>query len=226
MINKILDRLEVLAGVKPEVEESRGISDGTWNGMNSSERRKYVKEHPHSRFAKDFGGKFKPVKKVKNTPTNNKFRPLTRDEIEKTVDFKRCGFDFDDKIWAEAFDNIKKVENHNLEDENIGKVKEFFKNLNNEDVDSNDALMLGLLSDGKFNVAYALGDTDMMNSVKVNKVYKKLFGFGPKAAKYPKDNESLYDKHPEMNNKSTRSRGAAAKNDSHEKLLHYLKRYD
>ena len=66
MINKILDRLEVVAGVKPEIEESRGISDGTWNGMNSSERRKYVKEHPHSRFAKDLGGKSnKPVKKVK-----------------------------------------------------------------------------------------------------------------------------------------------------------------
>ena len=68
MINKILDRLEVLAGVKPEVEEARGISDDTWDGMNSSERKKYVKDHPTSRFAKDpkygFGGVTKKPSKM------------------------------------------------------------------------------------------------------------------------------------------------------------------
>ena len=54
MINKVLDRLEVLAGITNNYEEvARGISDGTWDGMNGSERRKYVKEHPTSRFAKD-----------------------------------------------------------------------------------------------------------------------------------------------------------------------------
>lgn len=225
MINKILDRLEVVAGVKPEIEESRGISDGTWNGMNSSERRKYVKEHPHSRFAKDLGGKSnKPVKKVKNTPTNNKFRPLTRDEIEKTVDFKRCGFDFDDKTWSKAFDIIKDIENKDLDDKSVGEIKAYFKKFDSSNKNLNDALLLGLLSKGMSNVAY--GTEDLEGSAKLNKVYKKLFGFGSRAAKYPKDDESLYDKHPEMNNKSTHSRGASAKNGSHEKLLHYLKRYD
>lgn len=50
---KALDRLEVIAGVKPEIEESRGISDGTWDDMRMTERKKYVKDHPTSRFAKD-----------------------------------------------------------------------------------------------------------------------------------------------------------------------------
>ena len=52
---KVLDRLEVLAGISTNSyeETARGISDGTWDGMKVSERKKYVKDHPTSRFAKD-----------------------------------------------------------------------------------------------------------------------------------------------------------------------------
>ena len=126
-------------------------------------------------------------------------------------------------INPKAFDIIKDIENKDLDDKSVGEIKAYFKKFDSSNKNLNDALLLGLLSKGMSNVAY--GTEDLEGSAKLNKVYKKLFGFGAKAAKYPKDNESLYDKHPEMNNKSTRSRGASAKNDSHEKLLHYLKRY-
>ena len=55
MINEVLNRMMVMAGLESEVqiEESRGISDSTWDSFKMIEKRKYVKEHPTSRFAKD-----------------------------------------------------------------------------------------------------------------------------------------------------------------------------
>ena len=59
MIKEVLNRLAVLAGLDEdteecvEIEESRGISDDTWDSFKMNEKRKYVKEHPTSRFAKD-----------------------------------------------------------------------------------------------------------------------------------------------------------------------------
>ena len=53
MLTEILNRLEVLAGLNTEIEEARGISDGTWDSFKMTEKKKYIKEHPHSRFALD-----------------------------------------------------------------------------------------------------------------------------------------------------------------------------
>lgn len=48
MIRDVIKRLEVVAGI----EEARGISDDTWNTMNSAEKKKYIEEHPTCRFVK------------------------------------------------------------------------------------------------------------------------------------------------------------------------------
>ena len=74
MIEEILKRLAVTSGLEDEteVETARGISDSTWDGMKYNERRRYVKDHPMSRFALDpkygFAKRKSPVKRgAKNT---------------------------------------------------------------------------------------------------------------------------------------------------------------
>lgn len=254
MITEILNRLEVLAGLednKVEVEEARGLSEENFKALSPTKQIKYIKEHPHSKYGRDPKWlkrakmlktrmlnmkKAKLAKGTENksdikskkptvTPKKQKIRALTRNEIEKVVDFKRNGFDFEDETWTKAFDIIKDAEDHDLDEENIGKVKKFFKNLNNDDVKANDALMLGLLSEGKFNIAYALGDTDMENSDKVNNVWRKIFYSGMKkkaaaARRNTDENETnYYDIRPDQ----TKKKGRAAGFNAHERLIEKLK---
>ena len=101
---KVLDRLEALAGIKPEIEESRGISDGTWDGMKESQRKKYVKDHPTSRFAKDpkYGANVKPVDKF--TKALNKLADDTKRTVKtyiKKLEAEQQAIDNKDWVLAD-----------------------------------------------------------------------------------------------------------------------------
>lgn len=107
---KALDRLETVAGIKPEVEESRGISDGTWDGMKESQRKKYIKDHPHSRFAKDpkDAPKVKPVDGF--SKALNKLADDTKREIKiyiKKLEAEKQAIDNEDWKLADKLSDFR-----------------------------------------------------------------------------------------------------------------------
>lgn len=107
---KELNRLAVIAGID-FVEEARGISDDTWDGMSNSKQKKYIKEHPTSRFAKDpkYGyAKKVEVKKKKYTIKNPKLKSADSKSKSFTELHKRLKSIFESNDGPQIFE-INKI---------------------------------------------------------------------------------------------------------------------
>ena len=60
MLNKVLNRLAVVAGLeelenveKVEVEEARGLSEENFKALTPTQQIRYIKDHPNSKYGKD-----------------------------------------------------------------------------------------------------------------------------------------------------------------------------
>ena len=110
MLNKVLNRLEVLAGLKDnevEVEEARGLSEENFKALSPIQQIKYIKEYPTSKYGKDPKW-LKRAKMLKTRMLNRK-----KDQQDKFFDATTRKVDYD-KFWKSEEGQEKDIDDMDL----------------------------------------------------------------------------------------------------------------
>lgn len=133
MINKILNRLEVLAGIKTPYEETaRGLSEENFKALSPTGQIKYIKEHPNSKYGKDPKW-LKRAKMLKTRMLNQKkgntqkgaVKPISKPVSKSSTNLKSILGNSKNKVCRAFknvdFDKLKQLQQNMFEEEKRNK---------------------------------------------------------------------------------------------------------